>query len=106
MPSMKEPFVPPIECVTLESLLHALGDNIRLRILANLHKAEKPLICSEATAGIAKLSSSTASYHFRILREGGLIRSQREGKECYNWLRSKELETRFPGLLTAVLKQI
>jgi len=50
------------------------------------------------------LPKSTTSLHFRILREAGLIRSERVGVECDNSLRTAELEKRFPGLVRAILR--
>lgn len=95
---------PSVDDIDLESVFYALGDKTRLRILANLHQGGgSPLICAEATANIENLSQSTSSHHFRILREGGLIESERKGKECYNTLRMADLEKRFPGLMKAVL---
>jgi DNA-binding transcriptional ArsR family regulator len=50
------------------------------------------------------MPKSTTSLHFRILREAGLIRSERNGVECDNSHRLPELEKRFPGLVRAILK--
>jgi DNA-binding transcriptional ArsR family regulator len=98
---------PPLDDITLESLFYALGDKTRLRILSNIYAGgENPIICAEATAGIANLSQSTSSHHFRILRESGLVHSERKGKECYNTLRLSELETKFPSLMKTVLDLI
>ena len=47
---------------------------------------------------------STCSQHFQILREAGLIRCMRKGVELSSRLRLPELDARFPGLLTAILK--
>lgn len=107
LPLMKQPLHPTMNDVSLETLCYALGDATRLQIIANLHKGGKrALICAEATAGIAQLSSSTSSYHFRMLREGGIVHSVRKGKECYNTLRLDELEKKFPGVMKAVLKSL
>lgn len=98
---------PSIDDIELQALFYALGDKTRLRIIANLHAGgTTPLICAEATANIENLSQSTSSHHFRILREGGLVHSERKGKECYNTLRTAELETKFPGLMKTILTTI
>jgi DNA-binding transcriptional ArsR family regulator len=47
--------------------------------------------------------SSTLSQHFKILREAGLIRSERHGVETNNISRCTELEQRFPGLIQAIV---
>ncbi len=51
------------------------------------------------------MAPSTISHHHRILRESGLIRSQKRGVAVVNSVRAVELEARFPGLLTAILQQ-
>jgi len=93
---------PDIASVSLESVLYALSDTARLNIVRALwDNAGKS--CSEA--GCPSLPKSTLSHHFRILREAGLVRSERCGVSVKNTLRAEELESRFPGLLNAVLSQ-
>jgi len=46
---------------------------------------------------------STLSQHFRVLREAGLIRSERRSVKMQNSPRSAEIEQRFPGLVPAIL---
>lgn len=100
---MQRPFLhPPIEAVTLETVLYALSDPARLAILRNLTGGDCPMNCSEAAP--CTLPKSTQSHHFRILREAGLIRSERRGTEVVNSLRCTEIEKRFPGVLSAILK--
>jgi DNA-binding transcriptional ArsR family regulator len=49
------------------------------------------------------LSKSTASRHFKVLREAGVIRMDPQGVVCVNSLRREELDDLFPGLLDSVL---
>jgi DNA-binding transcriptional ArsR family regulator len=44
------------------------------------------------------------SQHYRILREAGLIVSERRGVDLSSRVRTAELEARFPGLLASILK--
>jgi hypothetical protein len=44
------------------------------------------------------------THHFNVLREAGVIRQYYVGAAKMNALRTKELEGRFPGLLSAVLR--
>lgn len=46
---------------------------------------------------------STASHHYRTLREAGVVLTKQEGRLKYMSLRRDDLERRFPGLLDAVL---
>jgi len=43
------------------------------------------------------------SQHFKVLRDAGLIRSERVGVEMRNTSRCTEIETRFPGLVAAIV---
>ena len=94
-----------MEEITLDTVFYALSDKTRLHIISNLYKQKnQALICTQAASGIENLPASTTSHHFRILRECGIIRSSREGKECYNKLRLKELEEKFPGIIKTAMK--
>jgi DNA-binding transcriptional ArsR family regulator len=94
--------------VTLEALFYALSNETRLQIIFNLYQVHQnggqALNCALAVENIEPLAPSTTSHHFRILREGGLVRSERAGKDCNNSLRMEELNQKFPGLLPAVLE--
>jgi DNA-binding transcriptional ArsR family regulator len=56
-------------------------------------------------AGLAgtALPKSTLSQHFKILREAGLIRSERKGVELQNSPRCDELRPRFGPMIEAIL---
>jgi DNA-binding transcriptional ArsR family regulator len=97
---MRAPTHPPIESLTLSGVLYALSDPARLSIVQRLAcQGEQP--CGALSLAVAK---STASHHFRVLREAGLIQMRAEGTQFINSLRREELDSRFPGLLAAVLQ--
>jgi len=50
------------------------------------------------------LSGPTISHHLRVLREAGLTRTRVSGKHRFLSLRLAELEQRFPGMITSVLR--
>lgn len=103
MKGMQRPFVhPPIEDVKLETILYALSDRARLEIVRKLTAGGCPMNCS--TAAPVHLPKSTQSHHYQVLREAGLIRSERRGTEVVNTLRCTEISERFPGLIPAILK--
>jgi len=77
---MRPLFHPSIEEITVEGILHALSDPVRVAIYADI-----------------------VSQHFRELREAGLIRGERRGVEVHNTSRCTELEQRFPGLIRAIV---
>ena len=101
--AMQRPFLhPSTDDLKLESVLYALADPVRLEIVRRLVTGDCPLNCS--TAAPAHLAKSTQSHHFQILREAGLIRSERRGTEVVNTVRCNEIEAKFPGVVSAILK--
>ena len=101
---MRPLFHPSIEEVTVEGILHALSDPVRVAIYADIVGQECPQNCSDfLTVSDKAIPKSTLSQHFKILREAGLIRSERHGVEMHNISRCTELERRFPGLIRAIV---
>jgi DNA-binding transcriptional ArsR family regulator len=91
---------PPCEELELEAVLHALSDRQRLRIVQSLAEDPTPRRCGAFDLRVTK---STLTHHFRVLREAGLISQQEEGTSRLNSLRRDDLDERFPGLLEAIL---
>lgn len=83
----------------LSSILYALSDPIRLDIVRQLSAVDS-LACGHFEIGRPK---SSLSHHFRVLRESGVIATRREGTALLNRLRRQDLDSRFPGLLKAVI---
>jgi DNA-binding transcriptional ArsR family regulator len=101
---MRPLFHPSIQEVTVEGILHALSDPIRVAMYADIVAQECPQSCSSFLKVSDKpIPKSTLSQHFKILREAGLIRSERHGVEMQNVSRCTELERRFPGLIRAIV---
>lgn len=101
---MRPLFHPSMEEVTVEGILHALSDPVRVAMYADMVGQECPQSCSNfLTVSDQAIPKSTLSQHFKILREAGLIRSERHGVEMQNISRCTELETRFPGLIRAIV---
>jgi DNA-binding transcriptional ArsR family regulator len=90
--------------VTVEGILHALSDPVRAAMYAGIVAQECPQSCSNFLKVSDKtVPKSTLSQHFKILREAGLIHSERHGVEMHNVSRCAELEQRFPGLMRAIV---
>jgi DNA-binding transcriptional ArsR family regulator len=98
-------FVHPVkEDITLAGVLGALADPMRLKILKTLlDKRHRRLSCTQAIP-CPEMAKSTLSHHFRILRDAGLIRTAKQGVQNLNCVRWDDLNERFPGLLTAIMK--
>ncbi len=87
--------------LSLERVLYALSDSIRLDIVRQLARVDAAT-CGELDGGRPK---STVSHHFKVLREAGLVFTENNGTVHINTLRRADIESRFPGLLAAVLAQ-
>jgi DNA-binding transcriptional ArsR family regulator len=86
--------------IELPGVLHALSDPQRLEIVRRLAEGDGPCACGSIKLGVSK---STMTHHYRVLRESGVIRQQRDGTTKLTELRREDLDARFPGLLEAVL---
>lgn len=101
---MKPLYHPAVADVTVESILHALSDPVRFLILSEIIRAQCPKTCSNfLRLDNRTLAKSTLSQHFRILREAGLIRSERKGVEMHNTTRCEELKPRFGTMIGAIM---
>lgn len=92
---------PSADELTLDRILHALSDSTRRDIVMKL-LAKGSMNCG---AACGTLPPSTISHHHRILREAGLICSERKGVEVVNSARRSDIDRRFPGLLDAILSR-
>ena len=88
----------------MAGILHALADPVRLAIVQALFREEAGINCVDTLKAVqVVMPKSTCSQHFQILRETGVVFSERRGVKLINHLRRDDLETRFPGLLASVL---
>ncbi|MEU4654973.1 helix-turn-helix domain-containing protein [Streptomyces sp. NPDC023723] len=101
MPSWETPpgQLPPVASV--QKLLRALADPVRLemvRRLATHPAAEAP--CSDLYEGLTK---STATHHFKVLVEAGVLHPVMVGPSRGHRLRRTALQEAAPGLLDALM---
>ena len=100
---MRPLFHPSIDDVTVEAILHALADPVRVAIYVRIVGSACSQTCSTfLNVSEQEVPKSTLSQHFKVLREAGLIRSERRGVELQNTTRCEEINGRFPGLLPAI----
>ena len=104
MKIMRPLFHPAVEDVTVEGILHALSDPVRVAIFTDIASSN----CSQNCTNFVNVSGrsipkSTLSQHFKALREAGLIRGERRGVEMQNTSRCTEIDQRFPGLIAAIV---
>jgi DNA-binding transcriptional ArsR family regulator len=104
MKTMRPLFHPSIQDVTVEGILHALSDPVRVAIFSDIAGSNCSQNCSNFLHVSEKtIPKSTLSQHFKILREAGLIRGERQGVEMQNTSRCQEIDQRFPGLIAGIV---
>jgi DNA-binding transcriptional ArsR family regulator len=86
--------------ITIEGVLRALADPVRLGIVRQLAAADHEIACGALTVPVTK---STITHHLGILRQAGVTAGRQEGTTRFNSLRRKDLDALFPGLLDGVL---
>jgi DNA-binding transcriptional ArsR family regulator len=92
---------PATKEITIDGILYALSDPARRAIVAKLLDCGGTS-CTKSCAG--EMSPSTISFHYKALRESGLIRSEKKGVEVISTLRKNEIDKKFPGLLDSILR--
>lgn len=93
---------PGTDAITLQGVLYALADPVRMGIVRRLY-AQGTLNCAQS-CGDDALPRATLSRHFDLLRDAGLVRTERDGVQYLNVLRVDDVEARFPGLLASLLQ--
>jgi DNA-binding transcriptional ArsR family regulator len=91
---------PATEEIELTDVLHALSDPIRLELVRELDASPEERPCGSFALPVAK---STATHHWRVLREAGVVAAREDGTRKYHRLRRADLDARFPGLLDSIL---
>ncbi|MFM9890162.1 MAG: ArsR/SmtB family transcription factor [Rickettsiales bacterium] len=102
---MRPVYHPALSDITVEGILHALSNSVRVQIFSDIARGEHPQNCSKfLMVNNQQLPKSTLSQHFRILREAGLIRSERSGVELHNSTRCTELKPLYGTMVTAIVE--
>jgi DNA-binding transcriptional ArsR family regulator len=85
---------------SVQQVLSALADPVRLEMVRRLRNAGSPMPCARLYDGINK---STATHHFKILREAGLTDRRVIGGQTHQQLRLEDVEAAYPGVLSSIL---
>jgi len=104
IPVQKEVLVAEPSCHpvgSVQQVLSAVHDPVRLEIVRRLYNAGTPVQCGALYDGINK---STATHHFRILREAGVTERVVIDGLIHQLLRREAMELVFPGLLDSIAR--
>jgi ArsR family transcriptional regulator, arsenate/arsenite/antimonite-responsive transcriptional repressor len=77
------------EAARIAPMFKALGDPVRLRLASLI--ASQPEVCVCDLTGEFALGAPTISHHLRVLREAGLVESERRGTWVYYSIRHEAL---------------
>jgi ArsR family transcriptional regulator len=80
---------PPLQEEQARSLLKALADPLRLRVIEALGDGERCVCDLTADLGLAQ---SKLSFHLKVLKEAGLLADRQEGRWVYYRLRSEAID--------------
>jgi ArsR family transcriptional regulator len=83
----------------MAAAFRALGDPVRLQLLSLLLTAEGGQVCACDLVDPVQRSQPTVSHHLKVLRDAGLVASQRRGTNIWYSVRHDQL-----GVLRSVLR--
>ncbi|MFD3493867.1 ArsR/SmtB family transcription factor [Streptomyces sp. NPDC058690] len=84
-PMVREP-LGEADAVDLARMFKALSDPVRLRLLSLIASHEGGEACVCDLTGPFDVSQPTISHHLKVLREAGLVGSERRGTWVYYWV--------------------
>ncbi|MEZ0068238.1 ArsR family transcriptional regulator [Streptacidiphilus sp. MAP12-20] len=84
-PMVREP-LDESAAVDLARMFKALADPVRLRLLSLIASFEGGEACVCDLTGPFDVSQPTISHHLKVLREAGLVASERRGTWVYYWV--------------------
>jgi len=87
------------QAADLAAMFKALGDPVRLRLLSLIASRDEICVCDLTPA--FELSQPTISHHLKLLRQAGLVDSERRGTWVYYRVRP-ETTDRMAALLSNV----
>jgi DNA-binding transcriptional ArsR family regulator len=87
----------PREWRNISRAFTALGDEHRQRILLTFEPGERLNVGQ--IVEVSTLSRSAVSHHLKLLRESGVLQSEKQGKEVYYWIDKAFLEQALESVL-------
>jgi DNA-binding transcriptional ArsR family regulator len=87
----------PREWREISRAFTALGDEHRQRILLTFEKGERLNVGQ--IVEVSTLSRSAVSHHLKLMREAGVLGSEKVGKEVYYWVDKRFIEEALKAVL-------
>ena len=89
-----------VDVAGVQQVLAALADPVRLEMVRRLRNSDAPVPCASLYDGINK---STATHHFKVLREAGLTERSVVDGHTLQRLRRSAVDAALPGLLDSIV---
>ncbi|KOU53799.1 ArsR family transcriptional regulator [Streptomyces sp. WM6378] len=99
-PMSRELLHPTLDEIRLENVMKALSDPVRMHMVRELSRTTGELSGASIDVPVSK---ATATHHYRVLRESGVIQQNYRGTAKMSKLRRSDLDALFPGFLDAAL---
>ena len=90
----------PDEWRDVSSMFVALGDEQRQRILLTFEPGERLNVTQ--IVSVSTLSRTAVSHHLKVLRQAGVLQSEKIGKEVYFWIDKKNVAETLQRVLSYV----
>jgi DNA-binding transcriptional ArsR family regulator len=90
----------PREWRTISRAFTALGDEHRQRILLTFESGERLNVGQ--IVEVSTLSRSAVSHHLKLLKEAGVLESEKVGKEVFYWVNKPFLEDSLKAVLAYI----
>ncbi|WP_408095719.1 ArsR/SmtB family transcription factor [Peredibacter sp. HCB2-198] len=87
-----------IEAVSIDQVLKALGDPVRLSVIKQLLDAGEEMACGTFEHNLTK---ATFSHHIKILLDAGVIKRREDGTRKFLSI-NETLNKLYPGLLDLI----
>jgi DNA-binding transcriptional ArsR family regulator len=90
----------PREWRNISRAFTAMGDEHRQRILLTFEKGERLNVGQ--IVEVSTLSRSAVSHHLKLMRDAGVLQSEKIGKEVYYWINKEFLEESIHAVLAYI----
>jgi DNA-binding transcriptional ArsR family regulator len=90
----------PREWRTISRAFTALGDEHRQRILLTFERGERLNVGQ--VVEVSTLSRSAVSHHLKLLKDAGVLESEKVGKEVFYWVNKPFLEDSIKAVLAFI----
>ena len=94
----------PKEWRNISAAFTALGDEHRQRILLTFEPGERLNVGQ--IVEVSTLSRSAVSHHLQLMRDAGVLDSEKVGKEVYYWVNKAFLEQSLEAVLAYIRERV